>query len=58
MEWLNPTSNVVERLFSGAKTVLSDHRISMLPMNFGKTLLLYINKRFRDIDVMSKFVDQ
>ena len=25
MEWLNPTSNVVERFFSRTKTVLSDH---------------------------------
>ena len=58
MEWLNPTSNVVERLFSRAKMVLSDHRMSMLPMNFGKTLFLYINKRFWDIDVISQFVEQ
>ena len=58
MEWLNPTSNVVERLFSGAKIVLSDHRMSMLPMNLEETLFLYINVRFWDIDVISKFVEQ
>ena len=43
MEWLNPTSNEVERLFSRAKIVLSDHRMSMLPMNLVKTMFLYIN---------------
>ena len=44
MEWLNPTSNMVERLLSRAKMVLSDHRISMLPMNLEETLFLYINE--------------
>ena len=58
MEWLNPTSNVVERLFSRAKMVLSDHRMSMLPLNFEETLFLYINERFWDINVISKFVEQ
>ena len=58
MEWLNPTSNVVERLFSGAKMVPSDDRMSMLPMNLEETLLLYINGRIWDIDVISKFVEQ
>ena len=36
MEWLNPTSNVVERLFSPAKMVFSDHRKSMLPIDLKK----------------------
>ena len=58
MEWLNPTSNVVERFFSRAKIVFSDHRMSMLPVNLEQTLFLYINKRFWDIDVISKFVEQ
>ena len=58
MKWLNPTSNVVEILFSRAKMVLSDHRMSMLPMNLEETLFLYINERFWDIDVISKFVEQ
>ena len=44
MEWPNPTSNVVERLLSRAKMVLSDHRMSMLPMNLEETLFLYINE--------------
>ena len=44
MEWLNPTSNVVERLLSRAKMVFSDHRMSMLPINFEETLFLYINE--------------
>ena len=39
-EWLNPTSNVVERLFSRAKMVFSDHRMSMLPVNSEPTLFL------------------
>ena len=56
MEWLNPTSNVVKRLFSRAKIVFSDHRMSMLPVNLEETLFLY--KRFWDIDVISKFVEQ
>ena len=46
MEWQNPTSNVVERLFSRAKMVFFDHRMSMLPLNLEETLFLYINKRF------------
>ena len=58
IEWLNPTSNVVERLFGRAKMVLSDHRMSMLPMNLEKTLFLYIKKRFWDIDVIKKIVEQ
>ena len=58
MEWLNPTSNVVERLFSRAKMVLSDHRMNIPPVNLEETLFLYINKPFWDIDVISKFVEQ
>ena len=58
MEWLNPTSNVVEWLFSRAKKVLSDHRMSMLPLNLEETPFLNINKRFWDIDVISKIVEQ
>ena len=58
MEGQNPTSNVVERLFSRGKMVLSDHRMSMLPMNLEETLFLYINERFWDIDVISNFVEQ
>ena len=58
MEWLNPTSNVVERLFSRPKMVFSDHRMSMLPVNLEETLFLYINKQFWNIDVISKFVEQ
>ena len=53
MEWLNLTSNVVERLLSRAKKVLSDHRMSMLPMNLEETLFLYINEWFWDIDVIN-----
>ena len=55
-EW-NP-SNVVERLFSRAKLFLSDHRMSILPVNLEETLFLYINERFWDFDVISKFVEQ
>ena len=40
MDWLNPTSNVLERLFSRGKMVLSDHRMSMLPVNLEQTLFL------------------
>ena len=29
-----------------------------LPMNLEETLFLYINERFWDIDVISKFVEQ
>ena len=58
MEWLNPTSNVVERPYSRATMVLSDHRMTMLSVNLEETLFLYINKRFWDIDVISKFVEQ
>ena len=43
MEWLNVSSNVAERLFSRAKLVIFDHRISMLPVNLEETLFLYIN---------------
>ena len=44
MEWLNQTSNLVERLSSRAKMVLSDQRMSRLPMNLEETLFLYIDE--------------
>jgi hypothetical protein len=34
LEFINPTSNMVERLFSQCKNVLRDQRSSLLPINF------------------------
>ena len=58
MEWLNPTSNVVEKPFSRAKMVFSDHRMSLLALKIEESLFLYKNKRFWDTEVISKFVEQ
>jgi len=43
-----PTFNVVERLFSRTKLVMSDRRQRTLPVNLDMLIFLAINQRFWD----------
>ena len=56
LEWIKPSSNIVERLNSRAKLVFgtSHHRLS--PGSLEENLFLYVNKRFWDISVVDKII--
>lgn len=49
-----PTSNVVERLFSGARLILTDYRKSMSPYTFECLMFLKINRDLWDISLIAK----
>ncbi|KAE9052818.1 hypothetical protein PR001_g138 [Phytophthora rubi] len=44
-----PTSNIVERLFSQCKLVLTPQRHSMHPTNFEQLAFLRVNRSMRDV---------
>jgi hypothetical protein len=44
LRWIQSTSNIVERAFSGARLILTDYRKSMKPCNFEIMMLLKSNK--------------
>ena len=44
--FINPTSNLVERLFSVAKYIQRDNRKNMAPTKFEETLFLRCNKQY------------
>ena len=46
LDWLPPTSNMLERLFSRAKITSSPLRNRMTPLHMEESLFLYINKHF------------
>ena len=49
-----PTSNVVERLFSCAKLILTDLRASLSPKNFEMLIFLKVNMEFWNIQTVHK----
>ena len=51
-----PTSNIVERLFSSARLVLTDYRKSMTPYTFECVMFLKFNRNNWDNVLVSKIV--
>jgi hypothetical protein len=56
LEFIPPTSNIVERLFSSARLVLTDYRKSMSPYTFECVMFLKFNTSLWDINTVSKIV--
>ena len=56
LTFVPPTSNVVERLFSNARLVLTDYRKSMSPYTFECVMFLKINRHYWDLDLVAKIV--
>jgi hypothetical protein len=56
LEHIPPTSNIVERLFSAARLVLTDYRKSMDPYTFECLMFLKVNRSKWDINLVSKIV--
>lgn len=54
LDWIPPTSNVFERLFSLARLTLSDYRQATLPENVETALFLKINAKFWDIQTVAQ----
>lgn len=53
-----PTSNIVERLFSSARLVLTDYRKSMSPYTFECVMFLKVNRKLWDVTMVSKSVSK
>jgi hypothetical protein len=56
LEHIPPTSNILERLFSAARVVLTDYRKSMDPYTFECLMFLKVNRSKWDINLVSKLV--
>jgi hypothetical protein len=56
LEHIPPTSNIVERLFSAARMVLTDYRKNMDPYTFECIMFLKVNRSKWDISLVSKLV--
>ena len=56
MSFIPPTSNIVERLFSAARLVLTDYRKSMSPYTFECVMFLKINRELWDASLVSNIV--
>jgi hypothetical protein len=57
LEFISPTSCIVERFFSQAKLVLNDHRRHMNVDNFENTLFLKSNKDFWDVQEVCRAIN-
>jgi hypothetical protein len=56
MSFIPPTSNIVERLFSAARLVLTDYRKSMSPYTFECVMFLKINRKLWDSSLVRSVV--
>ena len=56
LSFIKPTSNAVERLFSLAKHILTDTRMSTSPLVFEALIYLKKNRRFWDIAMVAKAI--
>lgn len=52
INYVLPTSNICERLFSRAKLILTGHRAGTLPVNFEMLLFLKMNQDFWNINTL------
>lgn len=56
LNFVPPTSNAVERMFSNARLVLTDYRKSMSPYTFECAMFLKINRDYWNLDLVAKVV--
>ena len=56
LKFVLPTSNIVERLFSMAKFILTDSRKHMHPSNFEKIIFLRVNSSYWGVHTLSSFM--
>lgn len=56
LDHIPPTSNIVERLFSSARLVLTDYRKSMDPYTFECLMFLKVNRSDWDINLVSNVI--
>ena len=54
LTFIPPTSNIVERLFSTAKLILSDQRAAILPFTFEMLLFLKVNSNWWNLQTVDK----
>jgi hypothetical protein len=54
---IEPTSNMVERLFSRAKLIMTDHRKSMSPRNLELLLYLICNRSLWNVLTIQELMD-
>ena len=54
LTWIPPTSNIVERLFSAARLVLTDYRKSMDDYSFECLMFLKTNNTFWDLALFNE----
>ena len=52
LNWVPPTSNIVERIFGAARQVLTDYRNSVSPYTFEYIIFLKVNRKYWDIDLV------
>lgn len=58
LSYIAPTSNVVERLFSSARLVLTDYRKAMTPYTFECVMFLKFNRKYWDLRLLGKLVNK
>jgi hypothetical protein len=58
LEYISPTSNIVERLFSRLKLILGDLRKSMLPIHLEATIFLMINRGLWDVHTIDIILNE
>jgi hypothetical protein len=56
LSFIPPTSNIVERLFSASRLVLTDYRKSMSPYTFECVMFLKSNRKLWDASLVSNLV--
>ena len=57
LKHIPPTSNIVERLFSSARRVLTDYRKSMSPYSFECVMFLKSNRKLWDLSLVAKVME-
>ena len=58
LSYIPPTSNVVERLFSSARLVLTDYRKSMTDYTFECVMFLKLNSEKWNVDSVAKLLEK
>ena len=56
INWLTPTSNVCERLFSISKLTQGYLRQNMTPMHLERSVFLFVNRSFWDVQTVEKII--
>ena len=58
LQYISPTSNIVERLFSSSRQVLTDYRKSMSNYSFESVMLLQCNSSLWDLELINSLVNK